>query len=128
MSARELNQQVIRCVCEWIEDNFDQTLTIAVIAEYCGYSQWHLQKIFKRETGCAIGEYIRNRKLTIIAQRLKDSDESIIYLAERYGFDSQQAFTRTFKKYFSISPYKYRMTSETVEHKYLHPHKCNILY
>lgn len=35
--------------------------------------------------------------MTEIAQKLKESNEPILYLAERYGFESQQTLTRTFK-------------------------------
>ena len=63
-----------------------------------GYSKWHLQRMFKKETGHSLGQYIRSRKMTEIAQKLKESNEPILYLAERYGFESQQTLTRTFKK------------------------------
>ncbi|VTN09127.1 Multiple antibiotic resistance protein marA [Raoultella terrigena] len=55
--------------------------------------------MFKKETGHSLGQYIRSRKLTEIAQKLKQSNEPILYLAERYGFESQQTLTRTFKNY-----------------------------
>ena len=57
--------------------------------------------MFKEETGHSLGQYIRSR-LTEIAQKLKQSNEPILYLAERYGFESQQTLTRTFKNYFDV--------------------------
>ncbi len=66
--------------------------------------------MFKKETGHSLGQYIRSRKMTEIAQKLKESNEPILYLAERYGFESQQTLTRTFKNYFDVPPHKYRMT------------------
>ena len=38
--------------------------------------------MFKKETGHSLGQYIRSRKLTEIAQKLKESNEPILYLAE----------------------------------------------
>ncbi|ENH1705876.1 AraC family transcriptional regulator, partial [Escherichia coli] len=47
--------------------------------------------------------------------------EPILYLAERYGFESQQTLTRTFKNYFDVPPHKYRMTNMQGESRFLHP-------
>jgi len=55
------------------------------------------------------------------AQKLKQSNEPILYLAERYGFESQQTLTRTFKNYFDVPPHKYRMTNMHGETRYLLP-------
>ena len=41
--------------------------------------------------------------------------------AERYGFESQQTLTRTFKNYFDVPPHKYRITNVPGESRYLHP-------
>ncbi|ELC4129777.1 AraC family transcriptional regulator, partial [Escherichia coli] len=62
-----------------------------------------------------------SRKMTEIAQKLKESNEPILYLAERYGFESQQTLTRTFKNYFDVPPHKYRMTNMQGESRFLHP-------
>ena len=77
--------------------------------------------MFKKETGHSLGQYIRSRKLTEIAQKLKQSNEPILCLAERYGFESQQTLTRTFKNYFDVPPHKYRITNVPGESRYLHP-------
>lgn len=86
-------------------------LSLEKVSERSGYSKWHLQRMFKKETGHSLGQYIRSRKLTEIAQKLKQSNEPILYLAERYGFESQQTLTRTFKNYFDVPPHKYRITN-----------------
>jgi AraC family mar-sox-rob regulon transcriptional activator len=63
--------------------------------------------------------------MTEIAQKLKESNEPILYLAERYGFESQQTLTRTFKNY-DVPPHKYRMTNMHGESRYLLPlNQCN---
>lgn len=56
--------------------------------------------------------------MTEIAQKLKESNEPILYLAERYGFESQQTLTRTFKNYFDVPPHKYRMTNMQGESRF----------
>ena len=111
MSRRNTDAITIHSILDWIEDNLESPLSLEKVSERSGYSKWHLQRMFKKETGHSLGQYIRSRKLTEIAQKLKESNEPILYLAERYGFESQQTLTRTFKNYFDVPPHKYRITS-----------------
>ena len=112
---------IIRDLLSWLEGHLDQPLSLDNVAATAGYSKWHLQRMFKKETGHSLGQYIRSRKMTEIAQKLKESNEPILYLAERYGFESQQTLTRTFKNYFDVPPHKYRMTNMQGESRFLHP-------
>lgn len=96
MSKRNNDAVTIHSILDWIEDNLESPLSLERVSQRSGYSKWHLQRMFKKETGHSLGQYIRNRKLTEIARKLKHSNEPILYLAERYGFESQQTLTRTF--------------------------------
>lgn len=102
MSRRNTDAITIHSILDWIEDNLESPLSLEKVSERSGYSKWHLQRMFKKETGHSLGQYIRSRKMTEIAQKLKESNEPILYLAERYGFESQQTLTRTFKNYFDV--------------------------
>jgi AraC-like DNA-binding protein len=46
---------------------------------FLSVSKWHLQRMFKKETGHSLGQYIRSRKLTEIAQKLKIKDRFIAF-------------------------------------------------
>ena len=122
MSRRNNDAITIHSILEWIEDNLESPLSLEKVSERSGYSKWHLQRMFKKETGHSLGQYIRSRKLTEIARRLRHSDEPILCLAERFGFESQQTLTRTFRKHFDIPPHKYRCASiPGCESRYLLP-------
>ena len=90
------------------------------VSERSGYSGGTCNVCLRKRPAIP-GQYIRSRKLTEIAQKLKQSNEPILYLAERYGFESQQTLTRTFKNYFDVPPHKYRITNVLRESRYLHP-------
>lgn len=121
MINRNNDAITIHCILEWIEDNLELPLSLEKVSQRSGYSKWHLQRMFKKETGFSLGKYIRSRKLTVIAQKLKECNEPVQYLAERYGFESQQTLTRMFKKYFDVPPHKFRATSVHGESRYLLP-------
>lgn len=79
MSRRNNDAITIHSILSWIEDNLESPLSLEKVSERSGYSKWHLQRMFKKETGHSLGQYIRSRKLTEIAQKLKQSNEPILY-------------------------------------------------
>ena len=91
-----------------IEDNLDTDLSVKSVSVYSGYSSHHFQKMFAAVTGLSLGTYIRRRRLTKAANRLRNSSERIIEIALDSGFESQESFTRAFKTMFGANPNEYR--------------------
>ncbi|WP_294614615.1 MDR efflux pump AcrAB transcriptional activator RobA [uncultured Gilliamella sp.] len=104
-----MNQvSIISALIVWIEKNLEQPLSIDHVAQKSGYSKWHLQRMFKEVTGQVLGTYIRHRRLTYAALSLRMTSKPILDIAMQYRFDSQQTFTRSFKKQFNETPASYR--------------------
>ncbi|MGV3345851.1 MDR efflux pump AcrAB transcriptional activator RobA [Enterobacteriaceae bacterium LUAb1] len=103
---------IIRDLLVWLESHLDQPLSLDNVATKAGYSKWHLQRMFKDITGHAIGAYIRARRLSKAAVALRLTSRPILDIALQYRFDSQQTFTRAFKKQFAQTPAWYRRTPE----------------
>lgn len=103
---------IIRDLLVWLESHLDQPLSLDNVALKAGYSKWHLQRMFKDVTGHAIGAYIRARRLSKAAVALRLTSRPILDIALQYRFDSQQTFTRAFKKQFNQTPAWYRRASE----------------
>lgn len=103
---------IIRDLLNWLENHLDQPLSLDNVAAKAGYSKWHLQRMFKDVTGHAIGAYIRARRLTKAAMALCMTGRPILDIALQYRFDSQQTFTRAFKKQFAQTPASYRRAEE----------------
>lgn len=93
---------IIRDLLYWIDTHLDQPLFLDNVAAKAGYSKWHLQRMFKNITQQAIGSYIRARRLSRAAVALRLTSRPILDIALQYLFDSQQTFTRAFKKQFGI--------------------------
>ncbi len=94
-----------------IEDKLGEEITVQSVSSFSGYSPHHFQKIFAACVGMSLGTYIRRRRLTKSAQRLKGTSDRIIDIAHDSGFDSQEAFTRAFKFMFALTPKEYRERS-----------------
>lgn len=103
---------IIRDLLSWLETHLDQPLSLDNVAAKAGYSKWHLQRMFKDVTGNAIGAYIRARRLSKAAVALRLTSRPILDIALQYRFDSQQTFTRAFKKQFAQTPALYRRSED----------------
>ncbi|EKN6165958.1 helix-turn-helix domain-containing protein [Yersinia enterocolitica] len=97
---------------EWIEINLEKRPTLDDVAKISGYSKWHLQRKFKSIVGLQLASYIRRRVLTRAAVALRISRRPIIEISDELGFDSQQTFTRTFKKRFGVTPNSFRQMDQ----------------
>ena len=104
----ELATQVVDTLVEWIDNNLHQPLRIDEIARRAGYSKWNLQRIFLQHKWESLGRYISKRKLNLAADELCTTDQKVYDICLKYGFDSQQTFTRIFTRTFNLSPGAYR--------------------
>jgi AraC family transcriptional regulator len=104
-------QQTIRYMqglVDNVEDNLSDEINIVHLASSFNVSPWHFQRQFKAFVGDTLGGYIRGRRLTEAARLLLTTDLGIIDIAFRVGFNSHEAFTRSFKSYFGQSPKDFR--------------------
>ncbi len=92
----------------FIEEHIDEDIDINEIADKAYVSSFYFQKIFNALCGFTVGEYIRNRRLTLAAQELSSSDVKVIDVAMKYGYDSPDSFTRAFSKFHGVTPSKAR--------------------
>lgn len=105
-----LQSKVIDDVILWINDNLELKLSLDIITQKSGYTKWHLQRLFKSQTGMPIGAYIRAKRLDCVATALANTSENIIDISIRYQFDSQQTLCKVFKHRFNMTPSIYRKT------------------
>lgn len=89
---------------DFMEDHLLEDISIDEIARVGSTSKFHFQRTFAILTGISIGEYLRQRRLSLAAQELTSTDVKIIDLAYKYGYDTPEAFTKAFRKQHGITP------------------------
>lgn len=89
---------------DYIEDTLKQKTDYAKIAQSACCSVYHFQRVFTFITGLTLSEYIRRRRMTLAAFELQNSAVKVIDLAMDYGYDSPEAFSRTFQSLHGITP------------------------
>lgn len=88
----------------YIEDNIIEDLTIEQISNHAHLSSFYFQKGFAMLCGFTIGEYIRQRRLTLAGNEIVSSDEKIIDIALKYGYESPDSFTKAFTRFHGVTP------------------------
>lgn len=89
---------------EYIEDNITDDITPYDIASHVNISPFYFQKGFSLLCGYSLSEYIRFRRLSLAAHDLIASDERIIDIALKYGYDSPDSFTKAFTRFHGVTP------------------------
>lgn len=94
----------LRNALSYIEDHLLEELEIREIAAQAYLSPFHFQRVFKAFCGMGVGEYIRGRRLTLAAQDIACTEEKVIDIGAKYGYDSPDGFNRAFQRFHGISP------------------------
>lgn len=93
---------------EYIYSNIHKRITLEDLASAVSLSPSHLSRLFKKEMGITVGDYIRTKKLERAKNLLKYSEFSYVDISNYLAYDSQSHFIKTFKAYEGITPKKYR--------------------
>lgn len=96
--------KIIEDAVGYIEGNITGDLTVSRIAKEVNTSAFYFQKGFSMLCGYTVGEYVRMRRLSIAGEELLSSDEKVIDLAIKYGYDSPDSFTKAFTRFHGITP------------------------
>lgn len=97
---------------EYVLKNLDAHLTLGGIAWHVGKGEEHLARVFKKETGQSVFDYVREMRVNHAKTQLLDPSLSLSQIAVACGFSSLSFFSRTFRKYVGISPSAYRSRTE----------------
>lgn len=89
---------------EYIEKNLDGEIDLKKVAGIASCSSYHFQRMFSYMAGVPLAEYVRRRKMTKAAFDLQKTDQKIIDIAFKYGYDSPTAFNRAFQSVHGVAP------------------------
>ena len=98
----------IRTAIDYMEEHLTDNISAQDVADRVYLSPFFLQKGFSLMTGYGIGEYIRNRRLYQAALDLKETDDKVIEIAFRYGYETPESFTKAFSRFHGATPSQVR--------------------
>lgn len=94
----------------YIENNLFSEITLDDVAQSAFMSPYHFHRVFQIKMGDSLMEYIKRRRFSEIVPEIYEGETRILDIAIRCGFNSHEAFTRSFKEFYNITPKKLRET------------------
>ena len=93
---------------DYIESKLEDDIEIEKAAQEAFMSCSNYYRMFFALTGYAVKEYMRHRRISRAVMDIKETDENILEIALKYGFKSNEAFTRAFKRVTGYPPSAFR--------------------
>ena len=100
----------------YIRQHYREKIYLDEVAEKLGISAGYLSKLFKRETGQCLQDYINEERVFRAANLLIYSDLSLPEIAQYVHFPTQSYFGKIFKQYKNMTPKAYRDRYRAVEY------------
>ena len=100
----------IKKIILYIRKNLTNRISLDDIAKELFITKEHLSRLFKKEMGITISEYIINTKINEAKNLLKQTDYNILDIAVLLNFANSSHFSNSFKKVTGLSPSDYRKT------------------
>ena len=93
---------------EYMQAQYREALSLTDISRTIGLSVSYFSYLFKQETGKNYIEYLNEIRLLATMRDLKNTDEKIVVVAQKHGFQNLEYFSRYFKKKTGESPARWR--------------------
>lgn len=111
-SVRNSSKQLlVRRICGYLERYYDKKLSIPVLCELFNISSRQLNRIFKESLGMTVVDMVHRIRIERAKHLLLETDEKVITIAGRVGYEDPAFFSRLFLREVGCSPGKYRETS-----------------
>ncbi|MCI2056409.1 MAG: AraC family transcriptional regulator [Oscillibacter sp.] len=94
----------IQRAVDYVEAHLAEPIDYEEAARQAYSSSFHFQRVFSILCGFTLGDYIRMRRLSLAGGELASSDEKVIDVALKYGYETPESFSRAFTRFHGVSP------------------------
>lgn len=103
MNYSTKNIHVLNAI-KYINDNITQSLSLSDISQFLHVTKEYTAKLFKRELGMTVSEFINKQKVTLAKNMLTNDAMSLTEIALCLGYENYGYFSKVFKDFFGIPP------------------------
>ncbi len=103
----------IQRAIDYTEAHLTDKIDYEAVAREAASSAFHFQRMFSMLCGYTLGDYIRMRRLSLAADELYRTNDKIIDIALKYGYDTPESFSRAFTRFHGITPSETRHGGNT---------------
>ena len=109
VSRTDTTKSLVARAVEYIRDNYaDQDLTVDKMCGLLGLSAAYFSTVFKKETGKTFIGYLTDLRMETAVRLLVEQDLKTYVIARQVGYADPNYFSYVFKKYYGVSPSKYK--------------------
>ena len=108
VQSSKMSDYYIKEAINYIEQNFQNNITIEDIAAICGINRSYFGKIFRNSIGRSPQEFLMNYRMAKATELLKLTSLSIAEIGSAVGYENQLHFSRAFKTIYGVSPREWR--------------------
>ena len=108
LAAETADTQRLKTLLQWLSAHYTEELRVADAAGVCSFSASHFMRWFRQMTGQSFVAFLNEYRLNAAAEALQATDETVLTIASRCGFENLSYFNRVFKAHFGMTPREYR--------------------
>lgn len=101
------SDQLVHRLLTYLEEHFQEPLSLSLLAEHLGISKYHLSRIFSSRLRISFPDYLNQLRLEYAMSLIRKTDWSFLDIALDSGFESARTFNRAFQKWMGMTPSEY---------------------
>ena len=102
------NTQKIQMAVQYIQENYSKDLNMAVVSNYISMNYSLFSYLFKQMTGYNFVNYLKEIRMEEAKRLLQETDDRIIEISQKIGYENEKHFMKLFKSAYGVSPSEYR--------------------
>lgn len=95
-------------ILNYVSKNITEKITIHDLENRFYYNRYYIMKLFKKEIGLTVIEYINSIRIYNSILQIKNENKSLLNIALNNGFYSLEYFSETFKQITKLNPQKFK--------------------
>ena len=107
LKNNNFSSPILACI-SFIYQNLYSNISLEDICEHINFNTSYISRLFKKEVGITISEYILKEKVEEAKRLLLLDDYSILEISVLLHFNDQSYFTKIFKRFTGVTPKKFR--------------------
>lgn len=104
----------IKEALNYIEQNFQNDISVENIASFCGLNRTYFGRIFKETVGKSPQQFLLSYRMAKAAELLKLTELTINDVGNAVGYPNQLHFSRAFKNVYGVSPREWRNKNQMI--------------
>ncbi len=108
MLKKSSSMEKMKQICNYIEEHYRERILLSSAAQLLGFNKDYFCRLFKKSMGVSFVNYVNHVRMDRIYHDLMESDEDILRIIEKHGFENQKLFDKMFREAYGCSPREFR--------------------